>query len=95
MLIKLLWALTLIGAAALIVLFTWFTYPYNISHNPEHAASLYLRGIIWLNTVAGILILVPIIGWLLTRRHLPDMLEQLRREAQLNEERSLPGHSVE
>jgi hypothetical protein len=95
MLIKLLWALTFIGAAALILLFTWFTYPYNISHNPEHAAGLYLEGIIWLNIVAGILILLPIIGWLLTRRHLPDMLEQLRQHVQLHEEQSLPGHSVE
>jgi hypothetical protein len=94
MLAKVLWALTFIGAASLIALFTWFTYPYNISHNPEHAASLYLVGIIWLNIVAGILILLPITGWLLTRRHLPDMLEQLRQQAQLNEERSLPGHSV-
>jgi type VI protein secretion system component VasK len=90
-----LWALTFLGACGLIVLVTWFAYPYNISHNQEHAAKLYLQGIIWLNIVAGILLLLPIFGWLLTRRHLPDMLEQLQQEAQLQEERSLPGHSVE
>jgi hypothetical protein len=92
--VKVLWALTLIGASGLIVLVTWFAYPYNISHNPERAARLFLEGIIWLNIVAGILILLPMIGWVLTRRHLPEMLEQLRQHVQLNEEQSLPGHSV-
>ena len=60
-----------------------FSYPYDISHDPTHSASNLLTGIIILNLTAGILVLLPIIGWVLTRNHLADIVNELQRHMDL------------
>ena len=70
--IKIIWVLALLGLTGVIAGWTVFSYPYNISHSLVHSASNLLSGIIFLNLVAGILVLLPLLGWVLTRNHLSD-----------------------
>jgi hypothetical protein len=83
LLIKLLWVLALLGASGLIALWTMFSYPYNISHDPAGSAGKLLSGIILLILIPGILVLLPIIGWLQTRFHLDDIVNELQRHLDL------------
>jgi hypothetical protein len=84
--IKVLWVLTLLGAAGLITLWTMFSYPYNISHDPAHSGSYLLGGIILLTLLSGLLAVLPIVGWLQTRFHLTDILNELQRNLDLKQE---------
>lgn len=83
--VKVLWVLILLGVASLIALWTMFSYPYNLSHDPAHSASNFLAGILLLNLLSGILVLLPVVGWLQTRFHLADMLNELKRNLDLRE----------
>src|ERR1700733_3011448 len=84
--IKLLWVLILLGTSGLIVLWTMFSYPYNISHDPAHSGSYLLAGIILLTLLSGLLVVLPIVGWLQTRFHLTDILNELQRNLDLKQE---------
>jgi hypothetical protein len=84
-LIKTLWVLVLLGASGLIAAWTVFSYPYNISHDPAHSGSDLLAGIILLNLLTGILVLLPIVGWLQTRFHLADIVNELQRHLDLRQ----------
>jgi hypothetical protein len=42
-----------------------------------------LTGIILLNLTAGILLLLPFLGWVLTRSHLADIVSELKRHLDL------------
>jgi hypothetical protein len=84
--IKLLWVLILLGASGLITLWTMFSYPYNISHDPAHSGSYLLAGIILLTLLSGLLVVLPIVGWLQTRFHLTDILNELQRNLDLKQE---------
>jgi len=83
--IKIIWALALLGLSGLVAGWTVFSYPYDISHHPVHSASNLLTGIILLNVTAGILVLLPIIGWVLTRNHLADIVGELQRHLDLQQ----------
>jgi hypothetical protein len=83
--IKIIWVLALLGLSGLVAGWTTFSYPYNISHHPLHSASNLLTGIILLNLVAGILALLPIIGWVLTRNHLTDIVRELQQHLDLQQ----------
>jgi hypothetical protein len=74
--VKILWAVTLLGASGLIAAWTIFSYPYNLSHDPSRSASNLLAGIVLLNLLAGILVLLPIVGWFQTRFHLIDIVKR-------------------
>jgi hypothetical protein len=84
-LVKIVWVLALLGLSGLVAGWTVFSYPYNISHDPVHSASNMLAGIIILNLTAGILVLLPIIGWVLTRDHLADIVRELQRHLDLQQ----------
>ena len=84
--IKILWVLILLGASGLIAVWTVFGYPYNISHDPAHSASNLLGGIVLLTLLSGFLVLLPIVGWLQTRFHLTDILNELQRNLDLRQE---------
>ena len=81
--IKMIWVLALLGLSGLVAGWTVFSYPYDISHDPIHSASNLLAGIVILNLTAGILVLLPIIGWVLTRNHLADIVGELQRHMDL------------
>jgi hypothetical protein len=85
--IKICWALALLGAAGLISLLIVLSYPYNITHDPMHAGAKMLLGIIFLNVVAGIFVVLPLIGWFTTRNDLPAIVNELkgRLEPQIKE----------
>jgi hypothetical protein len=83
--IKILWVVILLGASGLIATWTIFSYPYNISHDPAHSGSDLLAGIVLLNLLSGILVLLPIVGWLQTRFHLTDILTELQRHLDLRQ----------
>src|SRR3984893_6028835 len=74
--IKIIWVLALLGATGLIGMLTVFGYPYTITHDPEHSGADFLLGIILLNLVAGISVALPIIGWLLTRKDIPAIVNE-------------------
>ena len=84
-LIKIIWVLALLGLSGLVAGWTVFSYPYDISHDPVHSASNLLTGIIILNLTAGILVLLPMIGWVLTRNHLADIVRELQRHMDLQQ----------
>ena len=81
--VKMIWVLALLGLSGLVAGWTVFSYPYDISHDPIHSASNLLAGIIILNLSTGILLLLPIIGWVLTRNHLADIVGELQRHLDL------------
>jgi hypothetical protein len=81
--VKIIWVLALLGLSGLAAGWTVFSYPYTISHNPVHSASNLLTGIILLNLIAGILVLLPIIGWVLTRNQLAEIVAELQRHLDL------------
>ena len=81
--IKIAWVLILLGAAGMISAAVVFGYPYSRSHNPAHTTGEFLAGIVLLNVVSGILVALPIIGWLQTRLHLADILKELQDHLEL------------
>ena len=83
--IKFIWALALLGLSGFVASWTVFSYPYDISHNPAHSGSNLLTGIILLNLTAGILLLLPFLGWVLTRNHLADIVIELKRHLDLQQ----------
>jgi hypothetical protein len=64
-------------------MFGMFSYPYNLSHDPTRAGANMLAAIMVLNVVAGILIILPIIGWLQTRFQLTEILRELQQHLEL------------
>jgi hypothetical protein len=85
LLVKVIWVALIAGATGLIGLTTVFAYPYSITHDPEHAASNLITGIFILSVVSGVLIVIPIIGWFLTRNHLGEIQSALKEHLQLRE----------
>ena len=81
--IKIIWVLALLGVAGLIGMLTVFSYPYTITHDPARSGANFLLGIILLNLVAGIFIVLPIIGWLLTRKDIPAIVKELKSRLDL------------
>jgi hypothetical protein len=81
--IKILWALILLGVSGLIATWTIFSYPYDLSHDPAHSAKAMITGIVLLNLLSGILVLLPLIGWLQNRFHLSDIITELERHIDL------------
>jgi hypothetical protein len=82
---KTIWVLVLLATTGVIAMWTAFSYPYNISHDPVHSAGNMLAGIILLNLAAGILVLLPAIGWLLTRHQLAEIVTEIQRHLDLEQ----------
>ena len=80
---KIIWVLAMLGLSSLVAGWTVFSYPFTISHDPANSASNLLAGIILLNLAAGIFVVLPIVGWVLTRNHLPDMVRELQQHLDL------------
>ena len=83
--IKILWVLILLGTSGLIATWTIFSYPYNISHDPAHSGANLLAGLVLMSLLGGILVVLPIVGWLQTRGHLADILNELQRHLDLRQ----------
>jgi len=83
--LKILWVLILLGTSGLIATWTIFSYPYNVSHDPAHSGNDMVTGIVCLSLFSGILVLLPIVGWLQTRFHLTDIVTELERHLDLKQ----------
>jgi hypothetical protein len=81
--IKICWALALLGGAGLIGLLTVFGYPDSSANDPAHSGANLLLGIILLHIVAGLLVVLPIVGWLQTRNDLRMFLNELKSRLDL------------
>ncbi|MBV8141225.1 MAG: hypothetical protein JO279_12575 [Verrucomicrobia bacterium] len=81
--VKILWVLILLSASGLIAAWTIFSYPYNLSHHPAYSAIDMLSGIVLLILFSGLLVLLPIVGWLQTRFHVADIITELQRHLDL------------
>jgi hypothetical protein len=60
-----------------------FGYPYSIAHDPEHSGAIMLLWIIVLNIVAGIFVVLPVVGWFKTRNDLCSMVNELKSRLDL------------
>jgi len=81
--IKICWALVLLGSVGLIALITAFGYPNSIANDPARSGANLLFGIVVLHVVAGIFVLLPIMGWLQTRNDLRSFLSELESRLDL------------
>jgi hypothetical protein len=84
-LIKVLWALILLGGSTLIAAWIAFSYPHNLSHHPARTPAYMLEGIFLLHLFTGVLIVLPLIGWFQTRFHLTDILNELQQHLDLKQ----------
>jgi hypothetical protein len=85
LLVKIIWVALIAGSAGLIAVVTIFSYPYTITHDPAHSGANLLIGFALLSVVTAVLIIIPVIGWFLSRNHLGEIENELRRELQLKE----------
>jgi hypothetical protein len=85
LLVKVIWIALIAGAAGLIGLVTVFGYPYTITHDPEHSASNLVTGMVLIGVVSGICLILPVVGWFLTRSHLEEIGQELKSRLQLRE----------
>jgi len=72
------YALLFLACVNVIPVITVFSYPLSISFDPTNSASNFLFGIMLLNVAAAVLLLLPFIGWFLTRTDLEDLYARVR-----------------
>jgi hypothetical protein len=80
---KVLWAVVFIIIAQAGAMFLIFNYPVTISFDGLHAGSTMFATITAINVVVGILLLIPFIGWWLTRNDLAFVAAAVERHLQL------------
>jgi hypothetical protein len=80
---KLLWALVIFIIAQASAIFLVLDYPVNISFDGVHASSYMYATLAAMNVALGILILIPFIGWWLTRNDLAFVAGTVERHLQL------------
>ena len=82
-LMKVLWAVLIVIIAQVGGIFLLFDYPVNINFDGLHADSTMFATIAAINTAIGILLLIPFIGWWLTRNDLAFVAAAVERHLQL------------
>jgi len=80
---KVLWAVLILIVAHVGGLFLVFSYPVNINFAGLHAGTYMYATIAAINTAIGILLLIPFIGWWLTRNDLAFIAAAVERHLQL------------
>jgi hypothetical protein len=80
---KVLWALVIFIIAQAGAIFLILDYPVNISFDGAHASSYMYATLAAMNVILGILILIPLIGWWLTRNDLTFVAGAVERHLQL------------
>ena len=81
--IKVLWTLLIVIVATIGGMFLVMDYPVNINFDGLHAGSNFFATIMAMNTAIGILLLLPFIGWWLTRNELAFVAATLENKLQL------------
>ena len=80
--IKISWAILFLAIATFLGVFAALSYPVNISFDPAHVGFDMQLALMLMNIVLGILLLMPLIGWLATRNELDFLKSEL--QARLN-----------
>jgi hypothetical protein len=80
---KVLWAVIFIIIAQAGAMFLVLDYPANINFDGLHADSIMFATITAINIAVGILLLLPFIGWWLTRNDLAFVAAAVERHLQL------------
>ena len=78
--IKIGYGLLFLVCTGVIPLITLFSYPLSISFDPANSAANFLFGIVLLNVAAAVLLILPFIGWFLTRTDLEELYARVRDE---------------
>jgi hypothetical protein len=82
---KVIWALVFLLMANLGGMFLVFSYPANINFAGQNAGAYMSATIMAMNAVLGILLLLPFIGWLITRNELAFIALAVERHLQLHQ----------
>ena len=85
LIIKIAWLLTFLAVAAVGGAFIVFHYPVTISFDPLNSGAYILRGLAIMSGILGILLLLPLLGWLMTRKDLAFITGELQRHLGLKE----------
>jgi hypothetical protein len=80
---KVLWAVLFVIVAQVGAMFLVFNYPVTISFDGLHAGSTMFAMLTAINIAVGILLLIPFIGWWLTRNDLAFVAAAIERHLQL------------
>ena len=80
---KVLWALLILSVAQAGGLFLVFDYPVTLNFVGLHAGTYTYATLAAMNTAIGILLLIPFIGWWLTRKDLAFIAAAVERHLQL------------
>jgi hypothetical protein len=80
---KVIWALVIVAAAQAGGMFLVFDYPVNISFDGLHASSYVYATLAAMNVALGLLLVIPFIGWWLTRNDLAFIAAAVERHLQL------------
>lgn len=80
---KVLWAVLIVFVAQAGGLFLVFDYPVNLNFDGLHAGTYVYATLAAINTAIGILLLIPFIGWWLTRKDLAFIAATVERHLQL------------
>jgi hypothetical protein len=81
---KVIWTVVFLIIATLGSMFLTFNYPANINFDGLNAGAYMSATIMAMNTVLGILLLLPLIGWWLTRNDLAFVAAAIERNLQLH-----------
>jgi hypothetical protein len=80
---KVLWALLIVIAATGAGMFLVMDYPANVNFDGLHAGEYMFSTIMAMNTALGVLVLLPLIGWWLTRHELGFVAGAIENKLQL------------
>ena len=85
LIIKVAWALLILAVAAVGGALIIFNYPATISFDPVNSGAYIVRGLSVMSVILGILLFLPLLGWLITRRDLAFIVGELQRHLGLKE----------
>ena len=85
LIIKLAWVLLILAVAAVGGALIVLNYPVTISFDPVNSGAYIVRGLVVMSVILGILLLLPLIGWLMTRKDLDFIAGELQRYLGLKE----------
>jgi hypothetical protein len=81
--VKISWAILFLAIATFLGVFAALSYPVNINFDPAHVGFDMQLALLLMNIVLGILLLIPLIGWLATRNELDFLKSELQSRLNL------------
>jgi hypothetical protein len=83
--VKIGWVLAFGILTGLIAVITLFHYPVDINFAAQRAGDHIRAAVILLNVLGGIMVLLPLVGWLMTRNDLDFLVKELQKRLDLQE----------